>query len=187
MDSERMGFSTVSAGARELAMERLELVERLAARGLSVGFREVIGGRVLELQWRGGRITRRWLEGAEAAAVLAAAAPLSLSALPDCLLYDLYLPGFRGNHVVQLAGQDGGGWSATSLRSGVAWMEATLAGLQAEPDAWVRRQYGLPKQQLLAEWGALLAKMRACREQRLLFRTADCLAGATPQAERLAA
>ncbi len=165
------------------AAERLALAERLAARGLSVGFREMIGGRVLEIGWKNGRVSRRWLDGnvnaeagAEAEAVREAASrPLSLTALPECLIYDLYLPGFRGNHVVQLAGSGDGCWTATSLRSGIAWVETTLTGLQNEPDGWVRQQYGVPKTQLLGEWSSLLEKMRACREHRLIFRPADCL------------
>lgn len=147
------------------------LAERMAARGLSVGFREVIDGRVLELSWATGRVTRRWLPDAEAAPVLAAAAPVAVSVLPDCLLYDVYLPGFRGNYVTHLAGPgDSASLSVTSLRSGIAWMESAVAVLQGERAEWVQRQYGASKPVLLAEWSALLDKMRAHREARLIFR-----------------
>lgn len=145
--------------------QQISFVEEFAALGLSHKFREIIGGRVLELSYKkGGKVEKRWLSDDEAGPVLAAekkiggSAPYSM--FPECLNEQLYIPGCRtgGSGKVTWPGHTIDGWGFQPMRNAIAGMKEWI--VLAE-QGHVRGDADFLRE--------LLQNLKLASEQRLIF------------------
>ncbi len=139
---------------------KFEFMKEFAARGLSHGFREIIGDRVAEFKYRKGEVQARWMDESEYADWITKGKRVGGSApwstIPHCLEGALLLPGFRGGYethqvVIPVPNEHDFDWHAGALRANIERLE----------------EFDLPEYADTVEW--LLEDLRYCREHRLIW------------------
>jgi hypothetical protein len=139
-------------------------VREFAALGLSHRFHEIVGDRVVELAFKRGDVSVRWLSDKDAAPIFAAqkriggSAPYSM--FPICMQQQLYIPGCRsgGGGQVQMPGSPLDGWSFNPMRTTITDLEGWLPLVERKE---VRGDVDFLRE--------LLEQLKLCSEHRLLF------------------
>ena len=143
--------------------DRLNFLHDFAALGFSHKFREIIGERVAEFNYKKDHVAMRWLAPEEAAPILMAAksiggsAPYSL--FPWSLEEQIMTPGYRGSRssIVKLPAWDVDDYSIQAIRNAIENTEEIVYMAPEDQEIDIEFCKGL------------LAQMRICREHRLNF------------------